>query len=157
MPPVTTVRQTPLGIRLDDGHSTKIAFERDPDISFWEKTVKPPGIDGGDAVDIQTMHNVTWRPRAPRQLKTLTDLTLKVAYDPAVFTQILALCNVEGSITCIFPDGSTYSFFGFLRVFDPDDNAEGTQPTATITITPTNVDPVTGAEAGPVLIEVAGT
>lgn len=157
MPLVSTVRQTPSGIKLDDGFSTKIAFNRDPDVSFWEKTVKPPGIDGGDAVETTTMHNVTWRTMSPRKLRTMTQMTSKAAYDPAVYDQIRELVNQEGSITVHFPDGSKLDFFGYLKDFEPDDHVEGTQPEATITIVPTNQDPVTGAETAPVLTSVTGT
>lgn len=154
---VSTVRTTPSGIKMDDGHSTKIAFERDPDVSFWEKTVTPPGLDGGDAIDTTTMHNVTWRTMSPRKLRTMTEVKVEAQYDPAVYNQIGELINAEGSITVHFPDGSKLDFFGYLRTFEPGDNAEGECPMATITIQPTNQDPVTGAETAPILTSVSGT
>lgn len=158
MPLVDTTRQTPAGIKLDDGFSTKIAFERDPDVSFWEKTVQPPGYDGGDEIDTTTMHNVTYRTMSARRLKTLTEATVTVAYDPAVYTQILNnLLNQEGSVTVHFSDGSKLSFFGYLKTFEPQECTEGEQPEAEITIVPTNADPVTGAETAPTVTSVAGT
>jgi len=156
--PASTTRSTPSGKYLDDGYSTKIAFARDADVEFWEKTVKPPGYDGGDAIDTTTMHNVTYRTFAARALKTLTESSLNVAYDPAVYTSILNnLINQEGSITVHFPDGSKLDFYGYLRTFEPADNAEGEFPEATINITPTNWDPVNDVEAAPVLTSVSGT
>ncbi len=155
--PSTTARQTPAGIKIDDGFSTKIAFARAPTVSFWEKTVKPPGLDGGDPVDTNTMHNVAWRTKSPRQLKTMTESTTMAAYDPAVYTQIVELINKEGSITVHFPDGSTLDFYGYLQKFEPGDLKEGEQPEASITIVTTNQDPVTGAETPPVVTSVAGT
>ena len=155
--PVVTARQAPTGIRLDDGHPTFFAFAADPDVSFWEKTVTPPGMDGGDPVDIVTMHNVRWRTKGSRQLMDLTDCSATVAYDPIIYEQALALVNVETSITIHFPDGTTYSFYGFLRTFEPQEINEGEQPEANITITPTNKDPVTGEEEDPVLVNAAGT
>lgn len=157
MPPTTTVRQTPAGIRLTDGFSTKIAFAADPDVSFWEKDVKPPGIDGGDAIQTSTMHNVKWRTMASRALRTLTECTTTVAYDPNVYNNITALINVEGAITVHFPDGSTLDFYGFLQKFEAAALKEGEMPEATVTITPTNTDPTTGAESDPVLTSVPGT
>lgn len=157
MPPTTTPRVTPTGIKIDDGHSTKIAFSRNPDINFWEKTVTPPGIDGGDAIDTTTMHNVTWRTFSPRKLKTLTEMKTEVQYDPIAYDELRDLINVEDSITVTFPDGSTLSFFGYLKSFEPGELSEGEPPMATITIQPTNQDPTTGAEAAPVLVSVAGT
>lgn len=155
--PANTDRTTPAGTKLDDGFSTKIAFAADPDVSFWEKTVQPPGIDGGDPIDTTTMHNTAWRTMAARALKTLTESSLTVAYDPVVYDQIIALVNVEGAITVHFPNGDTLDFFGFLQTFEPDSNEEGSQPEATITIVPTNVDPSDGAEAAPNYITSAGT
>lgn len=155
--PTPSVRGTPGGIRLDDGFSSKIAFASDLTIEFWEKTVKPPGLDGGEKIDTMTMHNVTYRTFGPRQLKTLTDLTIKAAYDPIVYQSILALINVRTTITILFPDGSTLAFYGFLQKFEPDDLEEGKQPEATLTITPTNYDPVGHVEAAAVLTNVVGT
>ena len=153
--PITRV--TPVGTKLDDGYQTLIAFEADPDISLWEKTVKPPGVDGGDAIETTTMHNTTWRTMAARALKTLTESALTCTYDPLVYDQIVALINVETQLTVAFPDGSTLDFFGYLRTFEPGDNAEGAQPEATCNITPTNLDPNTGNEAGPTFTNNSGT
>lgn len=155
--PVATVRQTPAGIKLKDGFRSLITFALDPDISFWEKTVTPPGIDGGDSIEQTTMHNVDWRTMAPRSLKTLTDSSTKVAYDPALYTQILSLINAETTVTVRFADGSTLAYYGYLKSFEPDEMSEGTQPEATINIVPTNFDPVNKVEAAPVLTSVAGT
>lgn len=157
MPPTPTTRQTPGGIHLEDGHSTKITIAADPDVSLWEKTVTPPGVDGGDAIEQTTMHNTTWRPMAPRQLKTLTEVSFTAAYDPDAYNQLVTLINRETTITIRFPDGSTLAFYGFLKSFEPNEMSEGEQPDANCTITPTNADPTTGAESGPVLTSVAGT
>lgn len=157
MPPSPTARQTPAGIKLEDGHSTIITLAADPDVSLWEKSVTPPGIDGGDAVEQTTMHNVTWRPMAPRRLKTLTEMTFTAAYDPDAYNQLVGLINVETTVTVRFPDGSTLAFYGYLKSFEPQELSEGEQPEANCSIVPTNADPVTGAEAGPVLTSAAGT
>lgn len=156
--PSATARQAPGGIKLRDGFSTKITFARNPAIQFWEKQVKPAGIDGGDSVPQTTMHNNEWRTFAPRQLKTLTEQTTTVAYDPKVYTSILELINIEDTVTVSFPDGSTLAFYGYLKMFDPAELVEGTQPEATITIVPTNTDHVNDwVEAAPVLTSVEGT
>lgn len=155
--PIATARQTPAGRRLLDGFSTKITFSRDPALSLWEVTVKPPGIDGGESINTSTMHNVTWETKAARQLKTLTDSTFKAAYDPAVITDLVDMINVYQTITIRYPDGSTEAFYGFLQKFEPDENQEGTMPTASCTIVATNYDYSNAAEAGPAVVEVAGT
>jgi hypothetical protein len=148
--PVPVARATPLGKMLGDGFSTKIAFTSDTNVEFWEKTVTPPGLDGGDAVDLTTMHNAAWRTTAPRHLKTLSEFTLTAGYDPVVFTAIALLINKPDTITVHFPNGGSLAFFGFLRVFAPGEAAEGAMPEATLTIMPTNRDPVDGSEAAPV-------
>lgn len=155
--PTPGTRIAPGGIKLKDGFSTVITFSGDTDVSIWEKSVKPPGIDGGDAIEQTTMHNTNWRTMAPRQLKTLTEFSVTGAYDPAVYTQILNLINVENTITVRFPDGSTLAFYGFLKTLEFADLVEGTQPEVTATVVPTNFDPVNHVEAAPVLASVAGT
>ena len=156
--PVTTVRSTPSGVMLADGFSTVIAFARDVDVSFWEKTVGGGGLDGADAIDITTMHNLAWRTRRARQLIDLTPVNSTVGYDPNVHNNIRDnLLNQEGSITINFPDGSTLDFFGFLKTFERSDLSEGESPEATIEIIPTNYDPVNNVEADPVLTSVSGT
>ncbi len=155
--PQTTARAAPAGARLPDGYQTLYAFERAPTLSVWEKSVKPPGIDGGDAIDITTMHNLDFRTMAARALKTLTQSTFKGAYDPNAINQLMELINASGSITVHYPDGSTLSFFGFLKSVEFDDLVEGTMPEGTFTVVPTNYDPVNHVEAAPVLTSVSGT
>lgn len=155
--PVPAARGTPAGIMLDDGYSTKIAFNANPTVSFWEKTVKPPGIDGGDGIDQTTMHNTTWRVMRSRALKTLTECTGTAGYDPNVVNQLNSLINVETTVTIHFPDGSTLAFFGYLKSIEFSDNTEGELPMINYSIVPTNFDPVGKVEAAPVLTSVPGT
>jgi hypothetical protein len=155
--PVTTTRGSPAGQKLKDGFSTKIAFASNPTIEFWEKTVQPAGMDGGEPIDQTTMHNIAWRFTRPRALKTLTVHTTKAAYDPDFIPDIFALINREDSVTDIFPDGSTLAFYGFLQKIEFDQNEEGKQPECTVTIVPTNYDYVNNVEAAPVFVPAAGT
>ena len=156
--PVTTTRLTPSGIRFPNGYSSKIAFNRDADFSFWERNVGSPGVDGGEPIDTTTMHNSTWRTMVARDLLTLTPFTVTGAIDAGVYTDsINNLINQEGSITRRLPDGSTLDFFGYLQKIEFGEFVEGEMPTATLTIVPTNYDPVNRVEAGPVLTSVTGT
>jgi len=155
--PAATTRVTPVGTKLDDGYQTLIAFAADPDVSFWEKTVQPPGLDGGDPIPTTTMHNSTYRTKAARSLIDTTDSSVVVAYDPVVYDQIIALLNVEGAITINFSNSDTLSFFGFLQTFEPQEVEEGAQPEANITIAVTNVDPSDGSEAAPNYVTATGT
>ena len=155
--PATNARSTPLGIMMDDGYSTKIAFARDADVSFWEVTVTPPGIDGGDTIPLTTMHNTTWRTFGSRGLFTLTEMSGTGGYDPDLYDEVQGLINFNDSITVHFPDGSTLDFFGYLRVFEPQEMSDGGEVRANFTIQPTNYDSANNVEASPVLTEVTGT
>ncbi len=155
--PTPTARGTPAGIHLEDGYQTLVTFSANTTISFWEKTVTPPGMDGGDAIEQSTMHNVRWRTFAARSLITLTEGKVKAAYDPNLYNQLLTNLNQPGTFTITFPDGSTLAFFGYLRMAQQAELVEGTQPEIDITIQPTNFDPVGKVEADPVLTSVAGT
>jgi len=137
--------RTPSGKMLEDGYQTVITFADEPTIGLWEKTVTPPGQEGGEKVDVTTMHNVNVRTYAARFLKEVTDSQMTVAYDPAVLVDILALINVPGKISITFPDGSTWTFDGYLKNFQPGAIAEGTQPEATCSIVATNRDTDTPA------------
>ena len=149
MPLTTTARTAPDGVMLEDGFPTTIAFALKPAVAFWEKTVTPPGLDGGDAIEQTTMHNILYRTFASRSLITMTDITVTAAWDPKLYDDILDLINEEGSITVHFSNGDTVDFFGYLRLFEPQEESEGTQPEVQITITCTNRDPDTGAETAP--------
>lgn len=155
--PSATARQDPTGIRMDDGYRTLITFSADPDVQLWEKSVKPPGLEGGEPIDTTTMHNDTLRTASPRALKTMTAGSIKCAYDPILFTSILALINVEQTITVTFPDTTTLAFYGFVKSFSPEDLQEGDQPMASVEFVPTNQDPTTGAEETFVLVNATGT
>ena len=50
--PTPTARTLPSDIRLTNGHPTKVTLALDPNCEYWEQTVTPPGIDGGDKIDV---------------------------------------------------------------------------------------------------------
>jgi hypothetical protein len=124
--------------RIDDGFSTLIAFSNYPSVSFWEKEVTPPGMEGGGANEISTMRNTTWRTKAPKSLVSLTDCSFTAAYDPVVYDDVVAMINENQLITITFPDGATLAFWGWLDNFTPNANVEGEQPTASCVIIPSN-------------------
>jgi len=127
-----------------------------PDFSIWEKTVKPPGVDGLPAIDTTTMHNVTWRSFSPRSLKTLTTFTVTGAYDPDCYDDAVTLVNENIVITVTFPDDAQICFWGAITNMDFAELAEGTHPQVTITVTPTNQDN-NGVLYGPRMEHVGGT
>jgi hypothetical protein len=158
-PPSATVRSTPSGIQLFDGHQTLITLSADPDISFWEKAVTPPSIDGGDKIDHTTMHNAAVKTARARSLYEVGATTSTVEWDPNVYNNIIAVVNNDNNtVTITFADGSTLAFFGYLRSFAPSELVEGSAPEATITIEATNIDTADWlTEQVPVLTSAAGT
>lgn len=155
--PAATARGTPAGIKLQNGFRCLITFSHNTTISLWEMEVTPPGADGGDPIDTSTMHNATYRTKAPRALIELTNGQMKCAYDPAVKTQIMQEVNRKQTITVIYPDGTTDAEYGYLKSFTPDALVEGTMPTATCEFVSTAYDPTNNAEAGPTITSVSGT
>lgn len=123
---------------LTDGHPTLLTFSEDSTVLFRVKEMTPPGIDGGGSIDVTTMSNETWRTFMPKALKTLTESSLTVQYDPAIYDDILTMLQVNQSITVTFPDESTLVFWGWVDKFAPERLVEGEMPTATITIVPSN-------------------
>lgn len=133
---------------MNDGHSTLVTFSADSSVALKEKEVTPPGVSGGGENDTTTMHNTTWRTRQPKQLVTLSECSFVAAYDPAVYDEIIAMINVNQQITVEFPDGSTLVFWGWIDEFTPNRHVEGEQPTAEVTIIPSNQNN-SGAETAP--------
>lgn len=125
---------------INDGYQTLISFSENPDVLFKEVSVTPPGLDGGGEIDTTTMRNTRWRTRQPKALITLTEMSFEASYDPEVYDDILAMLNVNQEITITFPDGSTYTFWGWLNSFEPGELSEGEFPTASATIIPANQD-----------------
>lgn len=154
--PAATARQTPSGMRLTNGFSSKITVKRFPAISLWEVSGTPPGWDGGEMIDITTMHNTRFRQMYPRSLISLTESSWTVAYDPNVHNTLDDAIGVNDEFTVTFRDGSTEAFWGVLRQFTPQELADGTMPLATMVISPTNSDNSL-AEQAPVIASVSGT
>lgn len=135
--------------RIDDGYQTTISFSLESAVQFWEKAVTPPGLEGGGEVDTTTMANSEYRTRNPKALITMSNMTSTSAYDPAVYSSILSMLNQNQQITVTFPDSSTLTFWGWIDSFVPGELVEGEQPTAEVTIIPSNQDD-NGDEQAPV-------
>lgn len=155
--PTPTARVTPTGNMLENGFRSLITFALDTNIDLWEKQVTAPAYDGGDAIDITTMHNVEVMTKDLNALYEIGDITMVCAYSRRVYADIRLLINRNTTITQLFPDGGTAAFFGGLRSFTPNALARGNQPEATVVIVITNIDPVTGGEELPVFSAAVGT
>ncbi len=134
--------------RLDDGFSTIITLANIPTIKLYEKDVTPPGFKGGGPIETTNMRNTAWRTQAPKKLKTLDPVKATVSFATEVIPLVQAQIGVNQLVTITFPDQSTIVFYGWMEEFTPSNFTEGTQPTATISIQPSNRD-ATGAEVAP--------
>jgi len=137
---------------MTDGFSTTISFSgagSSVDIYMEEKEVTPPGLAGGGAIDTSTMRNTTYRTSVPKSLIGGSPSSFTGAYDPDLLTEILSALNVNQEIVITYPDDSTLTFWGWIDEFTPNALVEGEQPTASITIIPSNWDG--SAEIAPVM------
>lgn len=125
--------------RIDDGFSTTYEFSENPTIKIWEIDVTPPGWDGGGPIMTETMRNTELRTKIPKQLKTLTESTITVAYAISALEDIVDMINVNQEITITFPGGNgEMTFWGYINTFQPGALSEGNRATATMQIIPTN-------------------
>ena len=136
---------------IDDGTPCSLTFAADNNIALKFRTVKPPGISGGGANNTTTHSNTAWRVKAPKKLKEMTPASIVCKYKPDVYTEIVALINVNTLMTITFPDGTTLAFYGFMNSFEPTGLTEGEEPTATCELIPTLTHSTGGAETAPVI------
>lgn len=156
--PTPTARTTPTGNVLEIGYQCLITFASDADIDLFEKTVQPPGLTVGDAVDITTQHNsLVMTKSPPAALYDVTDGQMTCSYARPVYEQIKSIIGVETTITYTFQDGGTVAVYGYLASFTPNAQAMDAQPEATVVIVHTNIDPSDGSEAVPVISAAVGT
>lgn len=124
---------------LEDGYQTLITLSVGGSIKMLEKSVTPPGIHGGDQIELTTMRNALWRTFAPQWLMTLQEFSLTVAYDPVILTTLAStVLNVNQLITVTHSDGSSWEFWAYVKSLVPNENTIGDQPTGVLTIVPTN-------------------
>ena len=155
--PAPTTRVTPVGKRLENGFVSKLTLASDTNISFWEISVQPPGMDGGELIDISDQWNVRYRSKVPQGLIEMTDCVVVAHYDPDLKNQIDDVINVPTTATVLYPDGSTEAFYCVPRSIEYDPLENGTDPRCTITLGTTNYDHTNDVEAGPTVTSVAGT
>jgi len=138
---------------MTEGFPTTMTFsEADSGVAlyFEELAVTPPGVDGGGPNDTTNMKNTAWRTKYPKTLKSLSGSQMTCHYDPAFITGILDMINTNQSILLTFPDDQTWTFWGWIDKFMPNEIVEGSAPTASVTIEVSNVDG-SGDEIAPAL------
>lgn len=136
---------------MTDGHPTLIVLKGNTSINLWEKEVVPPSLRGGGPIETTTHRNQTWRTFKPRQLKTIGNCAVVVAYDPVAFQEVMALVNVDQFITIDFPDSTHLLVGGHIDNFTLNPIEEGVQPTAVMELV-LGRSPIDGSEFEPLFI-----
>jgi hypothetical protein len=138
---------------LTDGFSTLLGLTLPATTMYAETEVTPAAVVGGGGIDQTSMRSDLVRSQLPKALYGHGDITVRVAYDPAIQEQLeLAAINVNQTMGIRFPDNQGYLFFGWIDNFAPDGLTEGNRPTAMMTIKVSNVNDTTGEEEPPTYV-----
>lgn len=138
---------------LVDGFNTTYAFPG-AGVTFIEKEVTPPALDGGGEIPQTAMRNVLWRTAWPKYLRTLGKMDSKVKYDPFAYSTIQAQINRNQAIVLNFPSltmttARRITLWGWLNKFAPEALKEGDEPLADMEILISNLND-SQIETGPV-------
>jgi len=135
---------------LENGFSTRIAMGNAPGVALWEVSVTPPSLEGGDPIDGTDMYSERWMRKCVPALIEMGLLTATAKYSPQFLSVANTVINDPTNITVWFPDGSSWTFWGWLKSFTPGELVEGEKPTATVEYVISNNDPTTGTEEDPI-------
>lgn len=124
-----------------DGYKILFTFDLDPNIELWERSITPPGLDGTGPIEVATMRVTTFRIRAPKQLVTITEMTMVCAWEPGVYNSFILVMLDIGTMLVTFPDGQSLSLYGWLDKFMPTEFTEGNMPMANVTFIPSMMGP----------------
>ena len=155
-PPVTA-RITPTGYKLSEGFKATIAFSKNPGINIWEVETGPAGMEVVE-INTTTQHNIRYVSKYPSYLVASDDIVGTAAYDPDVMDALVGMLgDPGGSFTIHMPEGTTHSYWGFLKSFKFQPLRVAQFPLANYAICVTNYDPVNKVEAGVSTVQAAGT
>jgi len=150
--PTATNRVAPVGTHLKDGYQSLVTFAADPNVSLWETEIgSPDGDDGGDPVDLTTMHNTTRMTKGARGLIDTENGSMTCGYATTARAQCRALINVETVITVTFADGTQTADYGYMKSFKPTGLTNGEMPLADVEFVFTGRD-TSGNEEEPVTV-----
>ena len=125
---------------LKNTHGITMTFAGHASLYLDPKTLTPPGIDGGDAIDTSSHSNSAVRTKYPRTLKEITDAAFTAAYDPDAWDAIYAAIGANVAITITFPgtDFGNTVVYGYLKSFIPNEYVDGADATAECVVVITN-------------------
>lgn len=142
---------TPLGAKMPEGFRCKLSFGRLTTFAFWARELTPAPVNNGNALDVTTFYNTLFKTKRPQVLYEVGDIQAVGLWDADIFkdAQYKALLGLESNISILFPQGSTFSVFGYLQSITPSRMTHGEVPMTTINVVVTNWDYVNHVEAGP--------
>jgi len=115
-----------------DGYNIRISLVNQG-ITLYEKNVTPPGVEGGDPINITTNDNGDFMSFAPRSRKQRTAAQAEVTYDDTDLDALEAAVDQSDDILVVWPDDTTKLDSGWVRSVIANQTQEGEQPTANIT------------------------
>jgi len=115
-----------------DGYNCRISLVNQG-ITVYEKNVTPPGVEGGDPINITTNDNGDFQSFAPRSRKQKTPAQSEVTYNDTDLDALEAAVDQSDDILRVWPDDSTKLESGWLRSSIPNQTQEGEQPTTNLT------------------------
>lgn len=160
--PGLVTRTTPTGAHMPDGFGAcRFAFGRLPSFGIREFEITPGKITGGTPIPQTTFFNLAWHTKAPQVLLDIENFKIKGQYSPDILkptSSLLTLINQPGACSFVWPQGSSFTFFGYAMSATFGVIKEGTLPEVEIEVVVTNYDPVLRIEAAPVYVAgYAGT
>jgi len=118
---------------LQDGFRTLVSFNLNPNLSIWQKRIKPWGFDAGGGINTSSMRNASFHTMFPKTLIKITDLTIAAAYDPNLYPEYMAISRLIAGIITTYPDSAILTVYGWLDKIEPSEHTEGEQPMMTLT------------------------
>lgn len=125
---------------LEEGYQCLYEFSQNPALKIYQIEVTPPSLDGGGPIDETTQHNEEVTTQSPKTLKRIGQAKITCGYEGLTFSEVWALLNQNGVITCTFPDGKGFEQWGWIDKFTPTGMSEGNRPTAEVIIEWSNHD-----------------
>lgn len=135
---------------LFDGYPTVVVLNSG--VTFYERSVEPVGYTGGGPIDITTMHNALVRTAQPKSLLTVTQTTVKTAYELIDLVNMIDNLLLNQPVNHFYPTNDRTTFFGWLEELKPEALEEGKLPIADVKFEASNLDPETLMETAPVTV-----
>lgn len=143
---------------LRDGFRVNVAFALLPGqggTGYQEVTIKLPTVDGRGGIDQTSMRNSVWTTQLPKILVAMGEMTGTMMYSSEFWAAASTVMNRNQLITMLLPDGSAFTFWGWINTLDPTEFKEGERPLLNFNIQVSNIASDC-SEVGPVFTPGTG-